>query len=210
MKILLLVLLVPSLASGAALAAPQSSGQKSGQKSAQKSAQDQSVQGDGHWANWRGPNGNGLAPNSNPPTEWSEEKNIRWKIDIPGLGSSSPIIFGDRIYVTTAIPTNKEGKAVAQSKVAGQKRQIAVGRDAEHTTKVELHVGRPKHLVVFTEENGVCKVDGSVRLHDDVIGGVKPLAFIPVCQHCDGTIVLRECHASPTRLARHQSALDVK
>ncbi len=98
MKILLLVLLVPSLASAAALVAPQ--------KSAQKSAQDQSVQGDGHWANWRGPNGNGLAPNSNPPTEWSEEKNIRWKIDIPGLGSSSPIIFGDRIYVTTAIPTD--------------------------------------------------------------------------------------------------------
>ena len=106
MKILLAVLLVPCLASGVALAAPQ--------ESAKKSAQDQSVQGEAHWANWRGPNLNGIAPdNSNPPTEWSEKKNIRWKIDIPGLGSSSPIVFGDRIYVTTSVETNKKGKAAA-------------------------------------------------------------------------------------------------
>jgi len=70
-------------------------------------------QGDGNWASWRGPKGTGEAPGANPPTQWSETKNIRWKVGLPGLGSSTPVIWGDRIFVTTAIETEKEGKATA-------------------------------------------------------------------------------------------------
>ena len=64
------------------------------------------------WGNWRGPNLNAVASSGNPPTEWNEEdgKNIKWKINLPGKGSSSPIVWKDRIYLTTAIPTGKEGK----------------------------------------------------------------------------------------------------
>ena len=64
---------------------------------------------DAGWANWRGPDGTAIARAGNPPAQWSEEKNIRWKVALPGLGSSSPIIWGDRIYVTTAIETDEEG-----------------------------------------------------------------------------------------------------
>ena len=60
------------------------------------------------WGNWRGPRGTSVAPRGNPPTEWSEEKNIRWKVTTPGLGSSSPIVWEDRIYLTTAIETDEE------------------------------------------------------------------------------------------------------
>ena len=56
------------------------------------------------WPSWRGPNSNGLAEGSDPPIEWSESKNIRWKVPLPGRGSSSPIIWGDRVFVTAAIP----------------------------------------------------------------------------------------------------------
>ncbi len=57
-----------------------------------------------HWPQWRGPLGTGVAPDAHPPLEWSESKNIRWKIALPGSGHSSPIIWGDRIFITTAVP----------------------------------------------------------------------------------------------------------
>ena len=60
-----------------------------------------------NWPHWRGPNGNGLVDGGNPPLEWSEEKNIRWKVPIPGLGHATPIVWGDRIFVQTAVPTDK-------------------------------------------------------------------------------------------------------
>lgn len=62
------------------------------------------------WPQWRGPLGTGVAPSGDPPVEWSEEKNVRWKIAIPGKGHSTPIVWGDRIFVTTAVP---HGDAVA-------------------------------------------------------------------------------------------------
>ena len=57
-----------------------------------------------NWPQWRGPLGTGVAPRANPPTDWSETKNIRWKVPLPGLAHSSPIVWEDRIFVTTAIP----------------------------------------------------------------------------------------------------------
>lgn len=60
------------------------------------------------WPQWRGPLGTGVAPHGNPPTTWSENENIRWKIKIPGKGHSTPIIWNDRIFVTTAVPYGKD------------------------------------------------------------------------------------------------------
>jgi len=57
-----------------------------------------------HWPRWRGPLGTGVAPGANPPVEWSEGKNVRWKTALPGLGHSTPIVWGDRIFLTTAVP----------------------------------------------------------------------------------------------------------
>ena len=64
-----------------------------------------------YWPQWRGPHGTGVAPHADPPTEWSETQNVRWKIEIPGRGSSSPVIWGDRVFVTTAVPAGVEGAA---------------------------------------------------------------------------------------------------
>lgn len=57
-----------------------------------------------YWPQWRGPLGTGVAPDANPPVEWSESKNIRWKIAVPGKGNSTPIVWGDRVFITTAVP----------------------------------------------------------------------------------------------------------
>jgi len=58
------------------------------------------------WPAWRGPLGTGAAAEANPPVEWSETKNVKWKVEIPGLGSSTPIVWGDTIYVLTAVPAD--------------------------------------------------------------------------------------------------------
>ena len=56
------------------------------------------------WPRWRGPADTGTAPRAQPPLTWSEKKNVRWKIPLPGKGHSTPVIWEDRIYVTAAVP----------------------------------------------------------------------------------------------------------
>ncbi len=53
------------------------------------------------WPRFRGPEGNGIAPDGKtPPLEWSESKHLKWRATLPGPGSSSPIVVGDRVFVT--------------------------------------------------------------------------------------------------------------
>ncbi len=57
----------------------------------------------GTWSHWRGPLGNGSSPDAKPPLEWSETKNIKWKAAIPGNGSGSPVVWENKVFVTSAI-----------------------------------------------------------------------------------------------------------
>src|ERR671912_650770 len=59
---------------------------------------------DRFWPQWRGPLANGISRTANPPIQWAENKNVRWKVEIPGRGSASPVVWGDRVFVLTAIP----------------------------------------------------------------------------------------------------------
>lgn len=67
-----------------------------------------------YWAQWRGPDATGVSPYGNPPVEWSETRNVKWKIEVPGKGHSTPIIYGDQLFITTAIETAKAGKPEAK------------------------------------------------------------------------------------------------
>jgi hypothetical protein len=53
---------------------------------------------DGYWPYWRGPAADGMAI-GDAPLHWSDTQNVRWKADIPGLGNSSPVVWGDQIYL---------------------------------------------------------------------------------------------------------------
>ena len=77
-----------------------------------------------YWAQWRGPDMTGVSKTAKPPLEWSETKNIKWKVEIPGRGSSSPIVFGDRVYVLTAIPMGVSGEAQHQPRGGLPKRGV--------------------------------------------------------------------------------------
>lgn len=73
-------------------------------------AQDPAAQA--NWPQFRGPMASGVAPQGNPPTEWSETKNVRWKVAIPGVGSSTPVVWGDKVFLLTAIETDRKDDAI--------------------------------------------------------------------------------------------------
>lgn len=60
-----------------------------------------------NWHQWRGPENTGVSRTAKPPTEWSEEKNVQWKVSVQGNGSSSPIIWGEKVFLLTAINTGR-------------------------------------------------------------------------------------------------------
>lgn len=66
------------------------------------------------WPAWRGANGDGIAAEGNPPTTWSETENVKWKTALPGEGQSTPVIWGDRIFLQSAVPMG-EIKPVAEA-----------------------------------------------------------------------------------------------
>jgi outer membrane protein assembly factor BamB len=64
-----------------------------------------------NWPTWRGPLSTGEAVKGKPPTAWSETENVKWKVPIPGKGISSPVIWGDQIFITSAISLDKKASA---------------------------------------------------------------------------------------------------
>ncbi len=88
-----------------------------------------SAQEQAHWPQWRGPYFNGMA-RGDAPTSWSDTSNIKWKTSIPGRGFSTPVIWGDRIFLTTAVPTGKPAPTAATSSAAPDANQRRVGGEA--------------------------------------------------------------------------------
>ena len=65
----------------------------------------------GFWPEWRGPLRTGAAPAGDPPVGWSEDANVRWKVPLPGLGSATPVIWDDRLFVLSAVPTGERSRS---------------------------------------------------------------------------------------------------
>jgi len=65
------------------------------------------------WPWWRGPLGNGVSPDGDPPLRWSETQNVRFKVAIDGDGLATPIVWGDRIFVLSAKPVGREAATTA-------------------------------------------------------------------------------------------------
>jgi outer membrane protein assembly factor BamB len=55
------------------------------------------------WPQFRGPTGQGMSTEVELPVEWGESSNVRWKVEVPGVGWSSPVVAGDRVWLTTAV-----------------------------------------------------------------------------------------------------------
>jgi outer membrane protein assembly factor BamB len=78
-------------------------------------AADLDAQRDNNWHQWRGPNSDGVAPHGDPPIAWGENQNVRWKVPVPGKGSATPVVWGDRIFVLTAVPAESNANAATRA-----------------------------------------------------------------------------------------------
>ena len=97
------------------------------------------------WTRFRGPNGAGQSDATTIPTKWTDN-DINWKIDLPGIGHSSPVIWGDRIFVNSADPANGTRMLFA---VAAKDGKVIWKRDyppqwTRSTHKTAFHPARPR------------------------------------------------------------------
>src|SRR5262245_1310414 len=93
------------------------------------------------WPAWRGRDGSGVSQEKNVPTEWTPDKNIKWKVEIPGRGHSSPVVWGNLVFVTTAIkgeqvPGRKAQVHLDFQKKPGYVHEESMDIDFRHTLKV--------------------------------------------------------------------------
>ena len=92
-----------------------------------------------NWPQWRGPAGQGISTDSRVPLAWSASENVLWKTPIPGRGHSQPIVWGDRVFLTTALEGEVVPGAQAVKHMDEGKEFLhpdSVGANRKHTFKV--------------------------------------------------------------------------
>jgi outer membrane protein assembly factor BamB len=117
----------------------------------------------GSWPQWRGPNSSAIAENSNVPLEWSSTTNLLWKSPVPGRGHSSPVVSGDRVFITTSV----EGEVIPGAQapkhfIEGEefRHPESTGAERAHTFKVLCYsAARGERLWEQTVHDG--------RVYDD-------------------------------------------
>ena len=122
---------------------------------------------DPFWPQWRGPRATGVSSTAKPPVEWGESKNVRWKLELPGRGTSSPVVWGDRVYVLTAAPVGAE-LAASHTASRGPLRYMVLALDRktgktvwERTAREEPpHEGTHQQFGTYASSSAV--TDGEV------------------------------------------------
>ena len=74
-----------------------------------------------NWPHWRGPDANGFVATGNPPITWDAKTNVRWKAPIPGKESSTPVVWGDKVFVLTTVDTGRKADAADRPKASDPK-----------------------------------------------------------------------------------------
>jgi outer membrane protein assembly factor BamB len=100
--------------------------------------------GEQYWPQWRGPHGTGASKQAKPPAEWSETKNIRWRKTIPGRGFGTPVVWGDLIFVLTAVPVDATGDAAhaARGRTPGAHKYVVLALNRKDGRVVWEQVAR--------------------------------------------------------------------
>jgi outer membrane protein assembly factor BamB len=73
-----------------------------------------------NWPQWRGPRLDGTSTETQVPVHWNATSNVLWKMELPGLGHASPIVFGDKVFTVSALPVTEERMLFALDKASGK------------------------------------------------------------------------------------------
>lgn len=112
-----------------------------------------------NWGQWRGPNFNGSADGESYPTSWSKTENVSWSVDLPGPSAASPIVWGDRVFVSSANPETESLHALCYDRNSGELLwQHRVGEGYRRDDKSDYASPSPAtdgEVVVFFYGNGL-------------------------------------------------------
>lgn len=154
-----------------------------------------------NWPQWRGPAGTGVATGT-PPLKWNDTTNVAWKVEVPGRGYSTPVIWGDRIYLTTAIPTGKGGAAPPPAADGRRGPGGGAGGGEEHEFVVmalDRLTGKTiwrRTAVVATPHEGYHRVYGSFASNSPATDGKRIYASFGsrglYAYDLDGTLVWKK------------------
>jgi outer membrane protein assembly factor BamB len=127
-----------------------------------------------YWPRWRGPSGQGLARGEGYPDTWSETENVAWRTAVPGRGHSSPIVWKDRIFLTTSYDDDGRAAILAFRRGDGKLLWQAFGPDTTHEKRHRKNssasatpVTDGKRVYAFFGHKGLLAVglDGKRRWH---------------------------------------------
>jgi outer membrane protein assembly factor BamB len=153
----------------------------------------------GQWPRWRGPDDNGVA-RTGAPLHWSDTENIKWKTAIPGRGHSSPVLWGDKIFLTTAIPTAPAAEAPRQR--GGNPMGGDTGPQPEHRLEViclDKKTGKilwQRTAVTAAPHEGYHHMYGSFASNSPITDGQHVYAFFGsrgvYCYDLDGNLIWKK------------------
>jgi outer membrane protein assembly factor BamB len=139
------------------------------------------------WPQWRGPLGTGEAPGSTPPTAWSETKNIKWKVEIPGQGASTPIVWGDTIYLQTAVPVGAEKPTRQQFTVEFQRSGESVYYGQSY---VQSHRDMEFQILAIDRASGAIRWRRTLRAEQPLEGRHPTNTWASASPSTDGTRII--------------------
>ena len=115
-----------------------------------------------NWPNWRGPSLDGTAPGAGYPTRWSQTENVAWKVTLPGKGSSTPVVWGEQIFVTCGVDgknavlcLDRQGKTLWTTQVGSEK----PGKHKKATGSNPSAVTDGKHVFVYFKSGDLACLD---------------------------------------------------
>jgi len=124
------------------------------------------------WPQFRGPTGQGLSTETGLPIRWSAESGVVWRTPIPGKGWSSPIVVGERVFVTTATEEGRSfrllcldrasGELIFDREVFQQSLESPIRQDNSHATPTPVGDGRHTYVVAFDGSLAAVARDGSI------------------------------------------------
>ena len=119
-----------------------------------------------NWARFRGPNGQGISSEKGLPTEWSEEKNVAWKTAIPGTAWSSPIVYGDHVFLSTATEEGQSCRVICVDRKSGDiawnvevHRQVPGDKRRKNSYATPTPVTDGKHVYSVFSDGAIVAVD---------------------------------------------------
>lgn len=157
------------------------------------------------WPQFRGPTGQGLAVASGLPTQWSESKNVTWKVAVPGRGWSSPLVLADQIWLTTAVEDGhslraiclrlSDGRTVHDVEVFRPEQPVAINAKNSHASptgvlepgRLYVHYGAMGTACILTDSGKITWTSRELQLDHKEGPGSSPVLYGNLLiVNCDG------------------------